>query len=338
MEIDGNNCLTTGDEISNSVKSSWFVDNSDRMIWRREGGRIVNVWDEYVDMLGSVREFLFGGEFFNNSKYDRNSIGKKEISHGVCKYIYRMYGCSFERTYNSVHKRDSGVRVTSDDIFDALINYYGMNGMNWGYLFRHMRTFYTTNDGILEYIANDVIRGSLYEYFIKNHNLTVSGVEIDTSRSDGRNRKVIGMKWDGGGRGIDLSELIVDKRHAWDNMTKKYPERSDIRNYDVFLGGRSEDIAMPDRCPVFKNIILNYTGIDFNNGLKNKKNCSLAVYEGSDKEEWSSASIDRIDSNKGYSYDNIRVISDFANSLKNCYNEYHFKCILEYFRNNQPTI
>ena len=116
-------------------------------------------------------------------------------------------------------------------------------------------------------------------------------------------------------------------------MTKD-EDRVGIRDYDRFLNGRDESLVMPERCPVFGNIVLNYTGIDFNNGMKNKKRCSVAVYEGSNEVEWSAASIDRIDSNKGYTYDNIRIISDFANGLKNCYSEYHFERMLEYVRSN----
>jgi hypothetical protein len=62
------------------------------------------------------------------------------------------------------------------------------------------------------------------------------------------------------------------------------------------------------------------------------------VYKGSNEVEWSSASIDRIDSNRGYSYDNISIISDYANSLKNCHSEYHLESVLEYMRSTRKVI
>ena len=329
--IDNNNCVSTGGKKELGV-GSWFVDNRDRVIWCKRGGRIINVWDEYVAMLGSIREFLFGGEFLNNEKYRRGIKKTLDVQTAVRRYIRDVYGCSFSQTYNLVH--GVSVKVNHNVIYDALIDYYGIDGMDWGYLSRGVRCFYTDNDKILEYIANDtLVKGGIYNYFIKNHALKVDGVGINTSRKDGRARKVIILKWSDGGRPCDLSELVVNKRHAWKHMTKD-EDRVGIRDYDRFLNGRDESLVMPERCPVFGNIVLNYTGIDFNNGMKNKKRCSVAVYEGSNEVEWSAASIDRIDSNKGYTYDNIRVISDFANGLKNCYSEYHFERVLEYVRNN----
>lgn len=332
---DNDNCVSTGGEkaLESEVGvGGWFVDNRDRVIWCKRGGRVINVWDEYVAMLGSIREFLFGGEFLSNEKYRRGSKKTLDVQTAVRRYIRDVYGCSFSQTYSLVH--GVSVNVNHNVIYDALIDYYGIDGMDWGYLSRGVRCFYTDNDKILEYIANDtLVKGGMYDYFIKNHALKVDGVGINTSRRDGRSRKVIRLKWRDGGRTCDLSELVVNKRHAWKHMTKD-EDRVGIRDYDRFLDGRDESLVMPDRCPVFGNVVLNYTGIDFNNGMKNKKRCSLTVYEGSNEIEWSAASIDRIDSNKGYTYDNIRVISDFANGLKNCYSEYHFERVLEYVRSN----
>jgi len=344
---DNGNCVSTGGEtvlgvdVSGSLDNlggdnfsvgGWFVDNSDRVIWRKEGGRLINVWDEYVDMLGSIREFLFGGEFLSNEKYRRVSDGVLDLRECVRRHIREVYGCSFVGTYNMVHKT-KGDAVKSSDIYNALIDYYGVDGMKWSYLFRGLRNFTTSDERILNNIANDTLAESeLYRYFVNRYGLFSDGIEVKVRPSDGGLHRLVRLKWDGGCRLVDLSELVYDKRQAWSNMTNGR-NRDDIRDYDKFLAGRDESVVMPDRCPIFGNIILNYTGIDFQ-GKQNKKRCSLAVYEGSDEVEWSAASIDRIDSSKGYTYDNIRVISDFANSLKNCYSEYHFERMLEYMRSN----
>ena len=329
---DNDNCISTGGEKALNV-GSWFVDNSDRVIWSRRCGRVINVWDEYVAMLGSIREFLFGGIFLNTGRYNRTHDHHRDIRYGVNKYLREVYGCSFDRTYNIVHGRSVGTRVGHNDIYDALIDYYGIDGMDWVYLFIGVGCFSTSNDSILEYIAKSALRGGVYNYFVGRYNLRFGGVVIDTRRKDSSNRKVIQLEWDGGSRMCDLSELMFNQRYVWRYMTS-HDERIGIRDYDIFLNNRDEKVVMPERCPVFGNIVLNYTGIDFNNKMKNKKRCSLAVYEGSNEVEWSAASIDRIDSNKGYTYDNIRIISDFANGLKNCYSEYHFERVLEYVRNN----
>ena len=329
---DNDNCISTGGEKALNV-GSWFVDNSDRVIWSRRCGRVINVWDEYVAMLGSIREFLFGGIFLNTGRYNRTHDHHRDIRYGVNKYLREVYGCSFDRTYNIVHGRSVGTRVGHNDIYDALIDYYGIDGMDWVYLFIGVGCFSTSNDSILEYIAKSALRGGVYNYFVGRYNLRFGGVVIDTRRKDSSNRKVIQLEWDGGSRMCDLSELMFNQRYVWRYMTS-HDERIGIRDYDIFLNNRDETVVMPERCPVFGNIVLNYTGIDFNNKMKNKKRCSLAVYEGSNEVEWSAASIDRIDSNKGYTYDNIRIISDFANGLKNCYSEYHFERVLEYVRNN----
>jgi hypothetical protein len=338
-DINNTSCIDTGGKLG--LSGGWFVDNGDRVIWRRINGRTINVWDKYVNMLGSIRQFLFDGIFVNTERYNRTnrkSDKHKDIRYGVNKYLREVYGCGFDRTYNEVHGRKIGTRVTHNNIYDALIHYYGIDTMDWSYLFMGVDCFSTNNDQILECIAKSALyKSRLYDYFIGRYNLRFGGVVIDTRRKDSYNRKVIRLDWDGGSRLCDLSELMYNKRYAWIYMTSG-SDRSDIRNYDVLMSGSSESVVLPDRCPIFNNIVLNYTGIDFSQKKKNKKRCSEGVYDGSKEDVWSAASIDRIDSSKGYSYDNIKIISEYANSLKNCHSEYYFECMLQYFRNNRAVI
>jgi hypothetical protein len=84
----------------------------------------------------------------------------------------------------------------------------------------------------------------------------------------------------------------------------------------MLLNGRSEDEVLPNRCPIDDSIILNYTGIDFSD-----KDNNINVCKNNDGMEdvWSSASIDRKDSNKPYTYDNVEIISHYYNTqVKNC--------------------
>jgi hypothetical protein len=128
---------------------------------------------------------------------------------------------------------------------------------------------------------------------------------------------------------MHLSDFLKNHKQWWGYMTRKQ-DRCDIRDYDVLLNGKSVTEVFPVYCPVFSNLRMNYTGIDFDNGKNNIRKCSeIAGY--SDKgETWSFASIDRIDSNKGYSYDNIRIISHYANHLKNVGNIEQMRRLVRY--------
>ncbi len=64
-------------------------------------GKTVNLSEMYNSMLGDVKEFLFGGEFFNNSDYDHS--GNKRVTSGVNKYTYKKYGISLENVYNKIN-------------------------------------------------------------------------------------------------------------------------------------------------------------------------------------------------------------------------------------------
>ena len=136
------------------------------------------------------------------------------------------------------------------------------------------------------------------------------------------------MEHNNGRRDMISSDFVRCYKQWWNSATNN-SNRGDIRDYDVLLNGRSVTEVFPKYCPVFSNLRMNYTRIDFD-GKNNIRKCSeIAGY--SDKwDSWSFASIDRIDSNKGYSYDNIRIISQYANGLKNVGNIDQMRRLVRY--------
>ena len=100
-----------------------------------------------------------------------------------------------------------------------------------------------------------------------------------------------------------------------------------------------DDIIIPDYCPVFKNVRLNYTTVDWIGTGTFQRLKRLSKIAGNDKEEtWSYASIDRIDSNFEYDYNNIRIISDYANSLKSCASDNQIVRLGEFLKNNKNSM
>ena len=90
----------------------------------------------------------------------------------------------------------------------------------------------------------------------------------------------------------------------------------------------------PDYCPVFGNLRLNYTGIDFAGGYNLRKCCDVAGYVDRG-ETWSPATIDRVDNDRGYEYDNIRVISHYANTLKRDSNIMQLQMVIDYIKSGR---
>ena len=294
-------------------------------------GKTVNLSEMYDTMLGDVREFLFGGEFIN-------IIDKSEgMSHLVSKYTVKKHGISIQNVYNKIHGNLSGVTMSGDIIFNELKNKYGMTEIDWMYLYNNVNLFYTDDVEILEYMCNRILSNDIHEYFVTEYNLRTVGVVKKVKRcirnnvSIDESSKCIKMEWNNGSRDMILSDFVKSYNQWWRVMTgSKDRNRGDIRDYDTLLNGRSVTDVFPVYCPVFSNLRMNYTGIDFDNGMKNLKKCSeIAGY--SDKgETWSFASIDRIDSSKGYSYDNIRIISQYANQLKNVGNIDQMRRLVRY--------
>jgi hypothetical protein len=282
-------------------------------------GKTVNLSEMYDTMLDSVREFLFGGEF-------NNIIDKSDgIAPMVNKYTFNKHGITIENVYNKIQGKTARTTMTVDILFNELKVKYGMTGIDWMYLYNNVNLFYTDDVEILEYMCNRILSNDIHEYFVTEYNLRTTGVVKKVKRSINRNdvsvdvlSNYIKVGWnDGCSKEIHLSHFVRSYKNWWMSITgNKKANRNDIRDYDVLLNGRSVTEVFPVYCPVFSNLRMNYTGIDFD-GKNNIKKCSeIAGY--SDKgETWSFASIDRIDSSKGYSYDNIRIISHYANHLKN---------------------
>ena len=298
-------------------------------------GKTVNLSVMYDNMLSDVREFLFGGEFV--SIVDK-IVGKAGIPDLVSKYTFKKYGISMENVYNKIHGNIRDTTMTTDVLFNELKVKYGITGIDWVYLYNNVNNFYTNDVDILEYMGNMILSNDIHEYFTTEYNLRTVGVvkkvrhycinKNNVSVGKSQSSNYIKIEWNDRSRNMCLSDFVKSYKQWWRNVTGN-TNRCDIRDYDVLLNGRSVTEVFPVYCPVFSNLRMNYTGIDFD-GKNNIKKCSeIAGY--SDKgETWSFASIDRIDSNKGYSYDNIRIISQYANNLKNVGNIDQLRRLLRY--------
>ena len=284
-------------------------------------GKTINLSEMYENMVKDVKEFLFGGDFVS-------IIDKSEgMAPLVNKYTTKKYGISIESVYNKIQGKTARTTMTVDIIFNELKVKYGITAIDWMYLYNSANSFFTNDVEILEYMCNRILSNDIHEYFVTEYNLRTVGVWKKVT-----SKNYIKMEWNNGGyKDICLSKFVKSYNQWWMYATSsKNTNRNDIRDYDVLLNGRSVTEVFPVYCPVFSNLRMNYTSIDFDNGKNNIKKCSeIAGY--SDKgETWSFASIDRIDSNKGYSYDNIRIISQYANQLKNMGNIDQLRILLRY--------
>jgi hypothetical protein len=296
-------------------------------------GKTVNLSEMYDNMVDGVREFLFGGEFVS-------IIDKGEGMIPLVKaYTFKKYGISIEWMYNKIHGNMMNTTMTVDIIFNELKVKYGITAIDWMYLYNNVNQFITNDVKILEYIGNKILSNDIHEYFVTEYNLrTVGVVKKVTPRINKNNLMVdrfetfIKLEWNNGGKKeMCLSNFMQSYNHWWVYATRnKKNNRNDIKEYDKLIEGRSVTEVFPVYCPVFSNLRMNYTGIDFDNGKNNIKKCSEIAGYSDMGETWSLASIDRIDSNKGYSYDNVRIISQYANGLKNVGNIDQLRILLRY--------
>ena len=284
-------------------------------------GKTVNLSKMYDNMLEDVREFLFGGEFVSIIDKSKCKAGIKEL---VNAYTFKKHGITIQNVYNKIHGNIGDTTMSTDIIFNELKVKYGITEIDWMYLYNNVNSFYMNDVDILEYMCNRLLSNDIHEYFVTEYNLRTTGVVKKV-------RLVNKLEWNNGGsKNVRLYHMMKSYDQWWAVVTRsKTKKRGDIKDYDVLLNGRSETEVFPVYCPVFSNLRMNYTGIDFD-GKSNIKKCSeIAGY--SDKgETWSFASIDRIDSNKGYSYDNISIISHYANTLKNVGNIDQWRRLVQY--------
>lgn len=270
-----------------------------------------NISELYRCMVSDISDYVMSDEFLDKFKDSGSCIGDK-----LNQYTTNKYGVSYGWVYNKINGTNYG-HLGTDIIFEEMIRYKGgLDRIDWMGLYEKNKGFSTNRSDILLYIANRIISGSIYKYFVDRYKLKAVGVDVNV-----HDRRLIVLEWEGGRRLIPLSTLIWNKSDWWRRMSyndksKIDKDRTKIRDYDRLLNGRSEDDVLPDVCPIDNNIVLNYTRIDFSG--KNDNNLDECKSHDGMK-TWSSASVDRIDSTKPYSYDNIEIISQYYNTqVKNC--------------------
>ena len=284
-------------------------------------GKRVNLSEMYRVMIDDVIRVIGNGLFYNN-EYKSNS-GETQLVRSVIKYTCDKYGVSLEwldRVLNNSSRIDTG------RLYEIMIERVGgVDKIDWMVMYNNSKCFYTGNGDIVMYIAKNIIKDSgIYSYFIDRYNLRVVGYDYSKMYND-RNRMNVILEWDGGSKMMTLSSLIKDKRDWWSKMTadgRCMKKRVAIKNYDSLIKGRDESDVLPDVCPIDTNIILNYTRIDFSvSGDSNISECKKISNNSGDDKTWSFASIDRIDSNREYDYDNVEIISHYYNTqVKSCAN------------------
>lgn len=88
-------------------------------------------------------------------------------------------------------------------------------------------------------------------------------------------------------------------------------KRSSIRGLDFNLV--SEDLVIPEHCPVL----------------------GIPLFKGEKQKTYNSPTLDRIDPNKGYVKENIRIISWRANKIKSDATLEEIEAIVEYIKENK---
>lgn len=273
-------------------------------------GKHVNLNVLYNTMMDDVVKYVQYGEYWKD-----DDINERHTLKAVRKYTSEKYGVTIDWIRNRINGFDGDRRMTTDDLYKLMIDHVGgLYKIDWLSLYKKM-SIHTDNNVIIEYIAKEIMKDSIYKYFVDRYNLRVDRI------TDRDGSKYVALKWgDDREKLVLLSELVYNKRDWWKYSTLNKIRRHHIIDYDMLLNGRSEDEVLPDRCPIDTNIVMNYTRIDFSEN--NNKNINMCKKLNDNDIDWSFASIDRIDSTKAYDYDNIEIISQYYNSqVKNCANE-----------------
>lgn len=192
--------------------------------------------------------------------------------------------------------------------------------------------FFDFSQVIVDDVEN-ILKSETYVYFTKMYQLKVESVR-DVGK--GGNKRVV-LSSSVGTIERNLCTFTLTKRQWWSRCTgKSARNRGSIRDYDqlLIITGGDEGRVLPDYCPVFGNLRLNYTGIDFAGGYNLRKCCDVAGYVDRG-ETWSPATIDRVDNDRGYEYDNIRVISHYANTLKRDSNIMQLQMVIDYIKSGR---
>ena len=272
-------------------------------------GKHVNLNVLYNRMLDDVVKYVQCGEYWKDT-----DIKKRHTIKAVRKYTSEKYGVTIDWIFNRINGFDGERRMNTDYLYKLMIDHVGgLCKIDWLSLYKKM-SIHTNNNVIIEYIAKEIMKDDIYKHFVDRYNLRVDRI------TDGMHNcsKYVVLKWgDDREKLVLLSELVYNKRDWWKYITLGNVRRHRIVDYDMFLSGRSEASVLPDSCPIDTNIVMNYTRIDFSEN--NNKNINICKKINNDNIEWSFASIDRIDSTKPYSYDNIEIISNYYNTqVKNC--------------------
>ena len=297
-------------------------------------GKTVKLNELYRHMLEDVRIFL-ERDIIIYSKNNTNNRQKLNII-GIMKSItYKKYGVTIEKVHREVKKSNNNLHT--DDLYEDLIEVYGIYAIDWMKLYNNIPLFYCKNDDVILYIANKILSDKIYEYFKKNLGLKVTGVIRENRKKYDTQWTKVRLEWDSGERYIPIGELMRNKKDWYSNATRnKKLNRGNIQEFDEFLNLNSEDEVFPEFCPIFPNVAMNYTSIDFSNNMTRQKGYSKMLDD--NKKIWSFASLDRIDSNSGYRYDNVQIICDFANSLKGSGNENQIIKLGEFLKNKKSSI
>lgn len=180
--------------------------------------------------------------------------------------------------------------------------------------------------------VESILKGETYAYFTNEYQLKVEDVKTVGKWCDKR----VVLSSTVGSIERNLCTFTLNKVHWWSRACKSSRNRDGIRSYTKLLASVNGDVrsVMPDYCPVFGNLRLNYTGIDFEGGYNLRRCCEVAGYDDRG-ETWSPATIDRVDNERGYEYGNIRVISHYANTLKRDSNIMQLQMVIDYIKKNR---
>ena len=299
-------------------------------------GKRVKLNELYRNMLEDVRIFLERDIMIYRNKNMKDGKRQKLNIISIIKSItYEKYGVTIDKVYREIKSNTKHLHM--DDVYDDLIDVYGIERIGWMNLYNNLPLFYCKKDDVILHITNEILSDSIYKYFIKNLGLKVTGVIRENRKKYGTEWTKVRLQWDGGYRYIPIGSLMRNKKDWYYNATRnKKLNRGDIQEFDKLLNVSSEDEILPDFCPVFPNIAMNYTTIDFSNKKTRQKGYSKMI--DNNIKMWGLASIDKIDSNKGYMYNNIQIISDFANSLKGSGNVNQIVRLGEFLKNNKNSM